>query len=326
MAYTNSQGDRVKLSVFVGSPKRELETVRLAVIQAILESGHIPDGMELWAAEARPTLKTIAEKLRLCDVHVVILGAQYGQLIESEKVGFSEWEYRQSERDGRPVIAFLLEEDALKKAWELNPLPKDVEEKYLVLRKDLTAKSVCKLYADPAMPRIDRDVLNSINKVIDSGQLRPHAGWIRGDSHAARLASALQGNKFLLRIMDRVVGFNTTSARLRRESGAKRAAALMFWDTMMNHLAREGYKNLFFESGSSLAYVSSIFEEKLDREGEWHIATNNALSPPTAPFYRQRRATQSASGTQSARSLRGNIHPRMREGLRGTADETQTHV
>ena len=68
MPYKNSQGDRVKLSVFIGSPKRELELVRSAIIQAVLEAGHIPDGMELWASDARPTLRTISEKLKLCDV------------------------------------------------------------------------------------------------------------------------------------------------------------------------------------------------------------------------------------------------------------------
>ena len=51
----------LKLSVFVGSPKLDLEKVRHAIIHAILEAGHIPDGMELWASDARPTLKTIAE-------------------------------------------------------------------------------------------------------------------------------------------------------------------------------------------------------------------------------------------------------------------------
>ena len=78
--------DPVKLSVFVGSPKRDLENVRQAIIQAILEAGHFPDGMELWASGTKPTLKTISERLNLCDVHVVVLGPSYGQILDNELI------------------------------------------------------------------------------------------------------------------------------------------------------------------------------------------------------------------------------------------------
>ena len=176
------------------------------------------------------------------------------------------------------MISFLLDNKALREAWDSKPLTEEDRVKYLKFRDDLTAKSVCKLYSDVAMPKIDRDVLNALNEVIDSHQLRPLAGWTRREGHAARLANALQGNDFLMRIMDRVVGFNTTGARLEKEAGAKRAAAEMFWDSMMNHLAREGYVNLFIESGSSLANVSEVFEQKLSRQKGRHVATNNALA------------------------------------------------
>jgi len=37
-----------KLEIFVGATKRDLGPARQAVINAILEKGHIPSGMELW--------------------------------------------------------------------------------------------------------------------------------------------------------------------------------------------------------------------------------------------------------------------------------------
>jgi len=176
-----------KLSVFAGSPKKQLETIRGKIIQAVLESGNIADGMELWASDGRPTLKTISDKLHLCDVHVIVLGQSYGQLLENEEISFTEWEYEQSKEAKRPVIAFLLEKETFEKAW-LKSKPSNKEKKaYRNLWKNLCSSSVCKLYKSIDMPSIDRDVLNALNQIVDSGQLNSLAGWVRAESEAARM-------------------------------------------------------------------------------------------------------------------------------------------
>ncbi len=227
----------MKLSVFVGSPKKDLEDIRQEIIKSILEAGHIPEGMELWASEAQPTLKTISDKLCLCDVHIVLLGANYGQILDQEEICFTEWEYNQSREAHRPIIAFLLEESAFEDAWRHgNPVDEKVKDAYRVLWKKL-GKSVCRIYNSFDKGQIARDVLNALNRIIDSDHLRPHPGWIRAESKEAKLATTLQGNPFLLRVLNRVVGFHTTGGRLEKERNAKKAAAAMFWDTMMNRLA-----------------------------------------------------------------------------------------
>lgn len=268
----------MKLSVFVGSPKKDLEDIRQEIIKSILEAGHIPEGMELWASEAQPTLKTISDKLCLCDVHIVLLGANYGQILDQEEICFTEWEYNQSREAHRPIIAFLLEESAFEDAWRHgNPVDEKVKDAYRVLWKKL-GKSVCRIYNSFDKGQIARDVLNALNRIIDSDHLRPHPGWIRAESKEAKLATTLQGNPFLLRVLNRVVGFHTTGGRLEKERNAKKAAAAMFWDTMMNRLARANYMDIFLESGSSLAYVSEAFESRLNRQQGWRVSTNNALS------------------------------------------------
>jgi Domain of unknown function (DUF4062) len=299
----NAHGEPVKLSVFVGSPKRGLEHIRNAIISAISEAGHIPDGMELWAAATRPTLKTIAQKLALCDVHVVILGATYGALLQNDKISFTEWEYRQSRAAQRPVISFLLEEDAVKKAWRKKPPSMTEKRSYQRFREELRRRSVCKLYSEPEMPNIGQHVTNAVNDVIDGPDLQPLAGWVRASSKAAKLASALQGNDFLMRVMDRVVNFRAPGSRMEKERYAKNAAAETFWDVMTNRLERAGCKGIFLESGSSLAYVSQVLEARSQRQLKWEIGTNNALvllqqmlfmdgnvhrNPPVAPDPRDR--------------------------------------
>lgn len=269
-----------KLSVFIGSPRLGLEEVRQNIIEAVLEAGHIPDGMELWAANAQPALKTIADKLAVCDVHLVVLGLHYGQAVSSEGISFVEWEYNQSREatPPRPVIAFLLEQEAFEAEWKVNSPTEEEMRAYRGLWDRLRSDNVCKLYRSITMPNIGRDVVNALNQIIDSPQLRPIAGWVRAESKAARLAAALQNNDFLMNILDRVVKFRRTGERFETERFAKKAAAAMFWDTMRNRLVRSGFVDLFLESGSSLAYVSEALTAKLDRQQGWRISTNNALS------------------------------------------------
>ena len=282
----NSSGDLVKLSVFLGSPVKDLETIRLQILQAILGAGHIPVGMELWASDARPTREMIADKLAICDVHVIVLGHRYGTIPANEGVGFTEWEYKQS-RDAkpkRPIISFLLEEKAVKDAWGKELPSEDEQKAYWRFWEELRSNSVCNLFPTQEMPKIDLHVVNALHQVMDSGQLRPFAGWIRAETKTAKVAGALQDNPFLMRIMDRVVKFRYVGNRMLKESGAKTAAAEMFWDSMMSQLAREKRTSVFLESGSSLVYVSASLEKRLDklknarRPHEWKIATNNALA------------------------------------------------
>jgi len=102
--------DTRKLSVFVGSTKEDLQDQRMEVINAVLNAGHIPCGMEIWAAGHLPTKDAIKKHLSLCDVHIIMLGARHGTHIERRK-SFTEWEFEISSEDNRPVIAFLLAED-----------------------------------------------------------------------------------------------------------------------------------------------------------------------------------------------------------------------
>jgi hypothetical protein len=274
----NDAGDLVKLSVFVGSPKRDLGEVRGSIIQAVLEAGHVPDGMELWAADPRPTLQTIGAKLRGCDVHVVVLGSNYGSIIENLGVSFTQWEYEESRKANRPIIAFLLDEKAVAEKWEQTKPTEQEKANYREFRKKLCDKSVCKIYADHEMATIASDVKQALNEVLDSGELPHAAGWVRAESKAAQLATALQGNAFLMRIMGRIVGFQTTGSRFDTEPDAKRAASKTFWFWMFNELNREGYKKIFIESGSSLGYVSEALEKMKGRNHGFTVSTNNALS------------------------------------------------
>ena len=273
----------LKLSIFVGSTKKDLHKIRDAAINAILCAGHIPSGMELWAAGHIPTLEAIKSHLELCDMHLLFLGSRYGSVVRDGK-SFTQWEYEQSVEAGRPVIPFVLSEkefdEALKR--ETNPDEKLNHEKLREFRNTLLENSLCGEFIASSTKGIAFNCANSINQIINSGQLPDGAGWLRSTSERGRRLQAVERNEFLQRILDRIYGFSTLTDRLEKGPYLKHVLGRFFWQVMLGRIKRKDYYNVFFESGSTLAYVSSEFEKKLNEAGgdhsRWRISTNNALT------------------------------------------------
>jgi len=273
----------LKLGIFIGSTRKDLSHARHAVIDAVLSAGHIPSGMELWAAGHIPTVEAIEKHLNLCDIHIIILGARYGSIVK-EKMSFTEWEYQRSKKQNRPIIAFLLETEAFEKS--IQDQSELFKKRLIKFRDELERNALCRYFTPENVQTIGIDCINSINEAINSGALSDGVGWIRSSSRHGQRLREIDKNPFLQRILDTIYGFSTLTRRLDRESEAKRTLGEAFWHVMFGRIKRRGYFNLFFESGSTLAYISDEFEKKLrlsegDRTNEtnkWKITTNNAMT------------------------------------------------
>ena len=130
---------------------------------------------------------------------------------------------------------------------------------------------------------IATDCINSIAEAINSGKLPRDWGWIRSRSEHGEQLRKIEENPFLQRIIERIHEFSTLTKRVEREPQGKKDIGDVFWELMYGRIKRSGYTNIFFESGSTLAFVSSSFEKKVrnaegDRRHEWHVTTNNALA------------------------------------------------
>ena len=276
-----------KLEFFIGATRRDLGDASKKLIEAIFEAKHIPSGMELWSAGIDPLLTDIANHLKQCDVHIIVLGARYGEYIAGEKISFTEWEYNQS-RDKRPILAFLLNEDEFKKEREKviseDTSEKEKEEALIRFRNELRKTRFCKFFSNTkaGIEELGRLCINSIHQLINEKQLDEDVGWIRASSQEVSALRQITENKFLERELKRMREFSIVGERVTIDKASKETQAQVFWETMMGPIRRYGYKNLFFESGSTLAYVSEQFENfvlKNDREaGSWCVWTNNVLT------------------------------------------------
>lgn len=257
------------------------------MINAILEKGHIPSGMELWAAGNRPPLERVEEYLRRCDAHILLLGARYGSLLAGpgKPMSFTEWEFRQS--DGvRPILAFVYDGQSLagSRRIERDPHEKSRETVANVdrLRRELLASRYVKEFSKNGLSELQKNAILALDELQQSGEVREDAGWMRADSPEAQIVRDVVSNRFLKRELEQLQKFNKLGQRVNLDVGSKEAMARLFWRNMQGRLRRNGFFHLFFESGSTMAYLADEFEKTAlaadEGKHQWQIRTNNVLS------------------------------------------------
>lgn len=74
-----------KLQVFISSTYTDMLVERQGAVEAILRAGHIPAGMELFAAGDESQLETILRWIDDSDVFMLILGGRYGSIEPKSK-------------------------------------------------------------------------------------------------------------------------------------------------------------------------------------------------------------------------------------------------
>lgn len=101
-----------KLQVFVSSTYEDLKDERQAAVEAILDAGHIPAGMELFKA-GKSQMKTIRKWIDESDVYMLILGGRYGSIEEESGLSYTELEYKYALSKNMPVFAVVLNDNFL---------------------------------------------------------------------------------------------------------------------------------------------------------------------------------------------------------------------
>jgi transcriptional regulator with PAS, ATPase and Fis domain len=97
-----------KLQVFVSSTYVDLRSERQTAVAAILEAGHIPAGMELFAAGDEEQLHVIRRWIDESDIFLLILGRRYGSLEPATKKSYTQLEYEYAKQAGKPFFAIVL--------------------------------------------------------------------------------------------------------------------------------------------------------------------------------------------------------------------------
>lgn len=104
---------RKRLQVFVSSTFSDLREERQAAVEAILAAGHIPAGMELFAAGDESQMEVIKQWIDESDVYLLILGGRYGSIDPKSNKSYTQLEYEYALSKGKPLFACVVKDAAL---------------------------------------------------------------------------------------------------------------------------------------------------------------------------------------------------------------------
>lgn len=182
-----------KLQVFISSTYIDLVDERQSAVQAVLDSGHIPAGMELFKAGNETQLETIYKWIDNSDVYMLILGGRYGSVEEKSQKSYTRLEYEYALSKGIPVFSVVLTDDFLKekssllsadKVYEQDNIDKHSEFKELVLSR------IVRMVNDP------KDIMIAIHStLVDFLEEYNMIGWVRANDSEVNTTLLTQLNE-----------------------------------------------------------------------------------------------------------------------------------
>jgi Domain of unknown function (DUF4062) len=166
-----------KLQVFVSSTFTDMQLERQAAVEAILRAGHIPAGMELFAAGDQSQLKTIHSWIDESDAFILILGGRYGSIEPISGKSYIELEYEYATEKKKPFFATVISDTYLDtKVQELGRSVLETENGLLMkaFKKNVTEK-ICRFFKDVSDLKLI--IIESLSKLENDCSL---SGWIKG--------------------------------------------------------------------------------------------------------------------------------------------------
>lgn len=184
-----------KLQVFVSSTYTDLIEERQAAVQAILDAGHIPAGMELFKAGNESQLKTIYKWIDESDVYMLILGGRYGSIESNSGKSYTQLEYEYALSKNIPVFAVVLSEPFLTTKINLIGLSDVMEQKapdkYQSFKSIVTSK-IIRIVDDCKDIKIA--IHSTLNEFINEYNL---IGWVRNANENETIQLIKENNTLL---------------------------------------------------------------------------------------------------------------------------------
>ena len=188
-----------RFQVFLSSTFRDLREERQAALEAILELGHFPAGMEAFpAADATPweLIKTIIAD---SDYYVLIVGGKYGST-GPEGISYTEMEFNLAEELKKPILAFIHGEPDQIPAGKIELEP-EARRRLQSFRERVTLR-ICKTWTN--RENLKAAVLLALVHAI---RTKPAFGWVRNEG--------LENQELLRRLASLQERFDTQETELR---------------------------------------------------------------------------------------------------------------
>lgn len=167
-----------KLQIFISSTYTDLREERQAAVEAVLTAGHIPAGMELFAAGDKSQMDVIKRWIDESDVYMLILGGRYGSIEQKTQKSYVHLEYEYALKKGKPLFAVVINENCLEKRFKkygVSAIEKEYPDKLKKFRELVCSKMV-RFWTD------SKDIKLSIMETMSDFSKRDElAGWQQGN-------------------------------------------------------------------------------------------------------------------------------------------------
>lgn len=168
-----------KYQIFISSTYIDLIDERQAAVEAILQAGHIPAGMELFAASNQSQWEIIKKWIDESDIYMLILGGRYGSIEKTSELSYTELEYNYALEIGKPLFALVLDETFIESKAQKQGTKTILELHEPQKLKAFSAKvlsKLCKICTDSK--DIQLGVFQSISSLERDNEL---TGWIKAN-------------------------------------------------------------------------------------------------------------------------------------------------
>jgi hypothetical protein len=167
-----------KLQVFVSSTFTDLLEERQAAVEAILTAGHIPAGMELFAAGDEAQMVVIRRWIDESDVFLLILAGRYGTLAPGAEKSYVHLEYEHALTTAKPLFAVVIAPEYMEervKRWGTSVLETEHSKKLREFRS-LVEMRMVRFWSDT------RDIKLAVLETLPDFATRSGViGWLRAD-------------------------------------------------------------------------------------------------------------------------------------------------
>lgn len=178
-----------KFQVFVSSTYKDMLGERQAAVEAILEMGHIPAGMELFSAGNVEQLKVIKRWIDQSDIFMLILGGRYGSIELESQLSYVECEFRYAISIGKPIFSLVISDELLDRkvrASGISVIENLHSEKYAVFKREVLSK-LCAFFSSPE--ELKSETMKSLSVIPREHDL---VGWIRANTWTTKKINVQQ--------------------------------------------------------------------------------------------------------------------------------------
>ncbi len=235
-----------KYQVFISSTFKDMKDERQAAVQAILDAGHIPAGMELFAASDKKQIEVIKLWIDRSDIFMLILGGRYGTVEAESGKSYIQLEYEYAIETGKPLFALYLTDEAIDqkvKRHGLDVAEQDDTKSFKEFRANVMGK-MCRAVDE------SKDIFIEVPKAIrDLAEVYRLEGWVR----ASRVVDTEPYSEEIMRLKDEIAvlkidGDKACSEKKRFAMQGERIEKKKLYLNEMDALSAVGFADGFQES------------------------------------------------------------------------------